>query len=51
MKENVFKEITKLDVLKASQENEIPTKIVKENSDVFSNFIYQNFNNMIDHGS
>ena len=26
----------------------IPTKIITENSDTFSNFIYQSFNNMID---
>ena len=47
---DVFKEIINLDVSKASQEDEIPTKIVKQNSDIFSNSIYQNFNNMVDHG-
>ena len=26
----------------------MPTKKIKENSDIFSNFIYQSFNNMID---
>ena len=44
-KEEVIKEIKKAS--KASQEDDIPTKIIKENS-IFSSFIYQSFNNMID---
>ena len=47
-KEDVIKEIKNLDALKALQEDDIPTKIITENSDIFSNFIYQSFNNMID---
>ena len=47
-KEDVIKEIKNLDALKAQQEDDIPTKIITENSDIFSNFIYQSFNNMID---
>ena len=47
-KEYVIKEIKNLDASKASQEDDIPTKIIKENSDIFSNFIYQSFNNIID---
>ena len=47
-KEDVIKEIKNLDVSEASQEDDIPTKIIKENSDIFFNFIYQSFNNMID---
>ena len=31
---------------KVSEENDIPTKIIKENT-IFSNFIHQSFNNMI----
>ena len=46
-KEDVIKEIKNLDASKASREDDIPTKIIKENSDIFSNFIYQSFNNMI----
>ena len=46
-KEDVIKEIN-LDASKASQEDDIPTKIIKENSDIFSNFLCQSFNNMID---
>ena len=47
-KEDVIKEINNLDASKASQEDDIPTKIIKENSDIFSNFICQSFSNMID---
>ena len=47
-KEDVIKEIKNLDTSKASQEDDVPTKIIKENSDIFSNFIYLSFNNMID---
>ena len=47
-KGDVTKDIKNLDDSKASQEDDIPTKRIKENSDIFSNFIYQNFNNMID---
>ena len=48
MEEEVLKEIKNLDAWKASQEDDLPTEIIKENSDIFSNFIYQSFNNMID---
>ena len=44
-KKDVIKEIKNLD---ASKKDDIPTEIIKENSDIFSNFIYQSFNNMID---
>ena len=47
-KEDVINEIKNLDGSNASQEDDIPTKIIKENSDIFSNFICQSFNNMID---
>ena len=48
IKKDVIKEVKNLDASKASQEDDIPTKIIKEDSDIFSNFMYQNFNNMID---
>ena len=44
--EEVFKEIKKVDASKATQETDIPTRTVKENVDIFANFIFQNFNNM-----
>ena len=45
-KKDVMKEVKDLDVSKASQENDTPTKIIKENAEIFSHFIYQSFNNM-----
>ena len=42
-----MKDIKVLYVSKVSQENDITTNIVKENANIFSNFIYQSFNNMI----
>ena len=42
-----MKGIKDLNVSKASQENDIPTKAIKENADIFANFIYQSFNSMI----
>ena len=45
--EEIENELTKLDMQKASQDTDIPTKIVKENADIVGDFIYQNFNNAI----
>ena len=45
---DVIKEIKSLDASKTSQEDDIPTKIFKENFEIFSSFIYQSFNNMVD---
>ena len=47
-KEDVIKEIKNFYASKASQEDDIPTELIKENFDIFSNFIYQSFNNMTD---
>ena len=41
------KKILNLDVKKACQDTDIPTKIIKENCDIFADFIFQNFNNGI----
>ena len=46
--EDVMKEIKDSDVSKLFQVNGIPTKIIKENAYILSNFTYQSFNNMID---
>ena len=40
-------EISLLKLNKASQYSDIPTKIIKENSDIFSNFICESINNSI----
>ena len=37
-KEDVMKELKDLDNSKASQENDFPTKIIKENADIHSHF-------------
>ena len=43
----IEKEIKKLDVNKASQRSDIPTKITKENIDIFGHFIGKSYNNTI----
>ena len=43
----IEKEILKLDVNKASQSSDIPIKVLKGNSDIFSNFLCNSFNNSI----
>ena len=40
-------EISPLKLNKTSQYSDIPTKIIKENSDIFSNFICESINNSI----
>ena len=37
-----------LDASKATQSDDIPTKIIKNNSDIFSRFFQVNFNNAIE---
>ena len=50
-KEKIMKELEKLGNKKASQcLDNIPTRIIKENTDLFSDFLYQNFNNTIASG-
>ena len=41
------KELNKLKSKKASQKTDIPIKIVKENVDIISHFLYHNFNNSL----
>ena len=42
-----MRKILKLDVNKVSQSSDIPIKVLKENSDSFSNFLCNSFNNSI----
>ena len=44
---DIEKEILKLDVNKASQSSDIPTKIVIENVDIFGDFICTSYNNTV----
>ena len=43
----ILKELDKLKTKKASQKTDIPIKIVKENVDIISHFLYHNFNNSL----
>ena len=46
-KETILNELCKLNPKKACQESDIPVKIIKENLDIVSNFVYNNFNNSL----
>ena len=46
-KNKILTEIHNLDNKKACQESDIPVKIIKDNIDTFSEFIFHNFNNSI----
>ena len=46
-KSKILAEIHNLDNKKACQESDIPVKIIKDNIDIFSEFIFHNFNNSI----
>ena len=46
-KNKILAEIHNLDKKKAYQESDIPVKIIKDNINIFSEFILHNFNNSI----
>ena len=46
-KNKILAEIHNLDNKKACQESDIPVKITKDNKDIFSEFVFHNFNNSI----
>ena len=46
-KETILNELRTLNPNKACQESDIPVKIVKENLDIVSYFVYNNFNNSV----
>ena len=46
--EDIIKEIQNLDASKACQDTDVPTKIIKDNCDIFGDFIYQNINDTVD---
>ena len=48
-KEDILKEIKNLKANKATQNTDIPTKLIKENSDIFADFIFENLNDCISH--
>ena len=45
--DDIVKELNKLKAKKASQKTDNPIKIVKENVDIISHFLYHNFNNSL----
>ena len=46
-KNKILAEIHNLDSKKSCQESDIPVKIIKDNIDIFSEFIFHNFNSSI----
>ena len=46
-KEEIFREILNLDVSKACQDTDIPSKIIKENADIFASFLHSSFNTSV----
>ena len=45
--DDIVKVLNKLKSQKASQKTDIPIKIIKENIDIISHFLYHNFNNSL----
>ena len=48
-KEDILKETKNLKANQATQNTDIPTKLIKENSDIFADFIFENLNDCISH--
>ena len=46
-KEEILKEILNLDTSKACQDTDIPKKILKENADIFADFLHTSFNGFV----
>ena len=46
-KEDLLYQLNSLDPTKATQKCDIPTNIIKKNYDIFSEFLFENFNNII----
>ena len=46
-KNDIFKEIKNLQINKATQDSDIPTKIIKNNLDLFADFLVTNLNDSI----
>ena len=46
-KDEILKEIASLNTSKATHDTDVPTKIIKENADIFAEFLCSNFNKSI----
>ena len=49
-KREILQEIVCLDASKACQDTDVPTKIIKENADIFTDFIHPSINASINNG-
>ena len=47
-RDEIFSDILKLETSKACQATDIPTKIIKENADIFANVLVSNLNDFIE---
>ena len=47
-KKDIEKEILNLNVVKASQDSDIPTKIIKKNSDIFFDILFKEFSKSLE---
>ena len=47
-KSDVKKEILNLNIFKASQDSDVPTKIIKMNTDIFAKLLYNVFNRSLE---
>ena len=48
-RDEIMKEINNLKTIIATQNTDIPTKLIKENSDIFGDFVFGNYNNCVSH--
>ena len=46
-KDEILKEMQNLDASKACQDSDVPTKILKENSDILADFLHTSFNEFV----
>ena len=45
--EEILRDVLNLDVSKACQDTDIPSKIIKENADIFTSFLHSSFNTSV----
>ena len=49
--DDISKEIQRLDIKKATQESDIPTKVIKQFSNLFIHFLHKNINSCLTEGA
>ena len=50
-KKEILQDIVCLDASKACQDTDVPTKIIRENADIFTDFIHPSINALINNGN